>query len=78
MLEDKAKNPIDLHQYLYRIYEHFNALVNPLDGESRDILNRIRKFNRSSRLGNYYGVQSRRFLDFLAGNSYPVYRRTDE
>lgn len=53
-LEKKAKNPACLYQYLYRIYEHFNKLVNPVGGESRDILNRVRKFNRASRLGNFY------------------------
>lgn len=53
-LERKAEHPADLYCYLHNIYEHFNEIVNPLGGESRDILNRTRKFNRKSRLGDFY------------------------
>ncbi len=42
-----SKNPEELNQYLYRVYDGFPKIINPLGGESRDILNRTRKFGRS-------------------------------
>lgn len=73
MLEKKAANPPALYRYLYRIYEHFNELVNPVGGESRDILNRVRKFNRSSRLGNFFSELPHTSSKFDGSSIYSLY-----
>jgi len=57
-LTEKAKKPTQLYQYLYRLYNAFPSLVNPVGGESRDILNRNRKFSRGSRLGTFFSSKS--------------------
>lgn len=53
-----SKDPAELNRYLYRVYEGFPGLVNPLGGESRDILNRTRKFGRSNQSGSFYSKMS--------------------
>ncbi len=52
------KEPAELNKYLYRVYEGFSVLVNPLGGESRDILNRTRKFSRGNQGGSFYSSMS--------------------
>ncbi len=54
----RSKTPAELSEYLYRVYESFPAIVNPLGGESRDILNRTRKFGRSNQTGSFYSAMS--------------------
>ena len=73
-LEDKAKNPKEFFQYLYRIYNHFPSLVEPVGGESRDILNRTRKFNRGGRLGNFYSQMSNLGSKFDGSSIYSLYQ----
>lgn len=53
-----AAEPANLNKYLYRLYEAFPSLVNPLGGESRDILNRTRKFGRGNQSGSFYSTMS--------------------
>jgi hypothetical protein len=72
-LENKAKNPANLYRYLYRIYEHFYQLVNPVGGESRDIINRVRKFNRSSQLGTFYSEHTNLNSKFNGSSIYSMY-----
>lgn len=73
LLEDKATKPVRLYQYLYQIYEHFYELVNPIGGESRDILNRVRKFNRTTRLGNFLSSRSSLSSKFDGSSIYSLY-----
>lgn len=74
LLEKKAKDPVGLYQYLYRIYDQFYELVNPVGGESRDILNRVRKFNRASRLGRFYTQTTTLDSKFNGSSIYSLYQ----
>lgn len=49
-----SKTPAELTKYLAKIYEKFHQLVNALGGESRDMLNRRRKFRRGNTMGSFY------------------------
>jgi hypothetical protein len=69
----KSKSPEALHEYLYRVYEGFPALVNPLGGESRDILNRTRKFSRSNQGGSFYAKMSNLDSKFDGSSIYSLF-----
>ncbi len=53
-LQQKAEKPSELYKYLSRLYLEFHTLVNAVGGESRDMLNRRRKFKRGDQLGTFY------------------------
>lgn len=54
----KSKTPTELNEYLYRVFEGFPSIVDPIGGESRDILNRTRKFGRANQAGSFYSTMS--------------------
>ncbi len=68
-----AKTPPVLNCYLYRLYDEFPRLVNPLGGESRDILNRTRKFTRSNQAGFIYSTKSNLDSKFDGSSLYSMY-----
>ena len=72
-LEEKARQPAEFYRYLFQIYKHFNELVNPIGGESRDVLNRVRKFNRASRLGTFYHSDTYLNSKFDGSSLYSLY-----
>ncbi len=72
-LLDKARNPAQLNQYLNRLYWAFHRLVNPLGGESRDVLNRSRKFQRESTLGSFYESVSQLSSKYAGNSLYSLY-----
>ncbi|CAH6419859.1 Hypothetical protein HVR_LOCUS940 [uncultured virus] len=53
ILLEKSRDPVAFARYLQRLYGNFLRYVNPLGGESRDILNRQRKFSRGLVTGIY-------------------------
>ena len=60
-LIDKLRNdgPIACTRYLSNLYWHFHLIVDALGGESRDLLNRRRKFHRDGKqLGSFYDAVS--------------------
>ena len=69
----KSKNPAELNRYLYRVYEGFSSIVNPLGGESRDILNRTRKFGRSNQMGSFYSSMSNLDSKFDGSSIYSLF-----
>lgn len=69
----KSKKPDELNQYLYRVYEGFPGIVNPLGGESRDILNRTRKFGRSNQSGSFYSKMSNLDSKFDGSSIYSLF-----
>lgn len=69
----KSKSPAELNQYLYRFYSHFSRIVNPLGGESRDILNRSRKFGRSNQAGSFYSSMSNLDSKFDGSSIYSMF-----
>lgn len=73
-LEEKANNPVKLYQYLYRIYSQFYKVIDPIGGESRDILNRVRKFSRSNRLGIYFSKTSNLDSKFDGSSIFSMYQ----
>lgn len=68
-----SKNPSDLNQYLYHVYEGFDRIINPLGGESRDILNRTRKFGRGNQLGSFYSKMSNLDSKFDGSSIYSLF-----
>lgn len=72
-LEKRSARPDYLYRYLYRIYDQFHTLVNPVGGESRDILNRTRKFSRASRLGTFYSDLPSTGSKFDGSSIYSLY-----
>jgi hypothetical protein len=69
----KSKSPVELSRYLYRVYEGFPQIVNPLGGESRDILNRTRKFSRSNQAGSFYAKMSNLDSKFDGSSIYSLW-----
>lgn len=69
----KSKKPAELNRYLYRVYEGFPGVVNPLGGESRDILNRTRKFGRSNQTGSFYATMSNLDSKFDGSSIYSLF-----
>lgn len=68
-----TKNPADLNRYLYRVFDGFPKVVNPLGGESRDILNRTRKFGRSNQTGSFYAKMSNLDSKFDGSSIYSLF-----
>lgn len=73
LLEEKSQCPDVLYHYLYKIYDNFYDLVEPVGGESRDILNRVRKFNRTNRLGIYFSELMNLDSKFDGSSLYSMY-----
>jgi hypothetical protein len=69
----RSKNPAELNQYLYHVYEGFDRIINPLGGESRDILNRTRKFGRGNQLGSFYSKMSNLDSKFDGSSIYSLF-----
>lgn len=69
----KSKTPAELNEYLYQVYESFPSLLNPLGGESRDILNRTRKFGRSKQSGSFYSSMSNLESKFDGSSIYSLW-----
>jgi hypothetical protein len=69
-LQRRARESVaDLYSWLDTLYSEFHQIVNPLGGESRDILNRRRKFQRgSAQNGSPYDRHSK-FTSKFNGNS---------
>jgi len=67
-LQTLKRDPVLLYDYLDALYSEFYTIVNPLGGESRDIFNRRRKFQRGERLGSVYDRFSK-FTSKFDGNS---------
>ncbi len=72
-LRKKAERPADLYRYLATLYEEFHRLVNPLGGESRDMLNRRRKFHRGTTLGSFYDGVSTQTSKFDQSSIYAMF-----
>ena len=72
-LLEKAQNPAQLYQYLAKLYWDFHYLVNPLGGESRDVLNRKRKFHRDGSLGSFYDNVSALSSKFAQNSLYSLF-----
>lgn len=72
-LEQKAQEPTELYRYLSQLYARFHALVNPLGGESRDMLNRRRKFRRGNTLGSFYDAISTLSSKFYGNSLYSIF-----
>jgi hypothetical protein len=72
-LRHKAREPADLYQYLAKLYWAFHQYTNPLGGESRDILNRTRKFKRGSTTGSFYDAVSKLSSKFARNSLYSLY-----
>lgn len=53
-----AKSPADLNQYLYRLFKEILHYLDAYGGESRDLLNRVRKFSRGNQAGSFYATMS--------------------
>ena len=74
-LRRRAADPAELYAWLDALYAAFPALVNPLGGESRDILNRRRKFQRTAALGGSPYDRYSKFSSKFDGNSiYSLYQ----
>lgn len=72
-LLNKANEPAKLYHYLHNLYWAFHHLVNPLGGESRDVLNRRRKFNRDGTLGSFYDNVSQSSSKFARNSLYSLF-----
>jgi hypothetical protein len=72
-LLEKAKDPVQLYEYLSKLYWGFHSLVNPLGGESRDVLNRRRKFHRDGALGGFYDNVSMLSSKFSQNSLYSIF-----
>lgn len=68
----KAKEPAELNDYLDNIFEELLKFINPLGGESRDILNRTRKFARSNQSGSFYSTMSNLESKFDGSSIYSI------
>lgn len=69
----KAEKPIELTRYLSRLYSAFHSLVNPLGGESRDVLNRVRKFRRDFNPDGFYDKDTVMSSKFTRNSIYSLY-----
>lgn len=68
----KGKEPGELYKYLHQLYSHFPEIINPVGGESRDILNRNRKFSRA-KTGSLYSNVSHLTSRFDGSSIYSMY-----
>lgn len=73
LLKKKGKDPAELYSYLSTLYWQYHSLVNPLGGESRDVLNRRRKFHRGSPRGSFYDNVSKRASKFSTNSIYAIF-----
>ena len=62
-----------LFRYMERLCTSFFRLINPLGGESRDIINRVRKFNRGNTLGTFYQESETLRSKFNGNSIYSLY-----
>lgn len=69
----KAQRPDELYRYLATLYSEFHSLVNALGGESRDVLNRRRKFHRGNTLGGFYDTVSTQTSKFAGNSIYAIF-----
>ena len=73
-LLEKAQHPDEFYRYLAKLYWQFHRLVNPLGGESRDVLNRRRKFHREGKLqGGFYDNVSKLSSKFSRNSIYSLF-----
>lgn len=71
----KAQDPVKFARYLSNIYRHFHGFVNPLGGESRDILNRSRKWKRGDTSGGFFDKVSSLSSKFYGNSLYDILLR---
>ncbi|MCB1136236.1 MAG: hypothetical protein KDK78_08215, partial [Chlamydiia bacterium] len=69
----KAADPEEFYRYLANLYWNYHHLVNPLGGESRDVLNRKRKFQRDGSVGSFYDGVSKLSSKFARNSMYSLF-----
>ena len=69
----RKEDPIEFARYLNNIYRRVPSWINSLGGESADVMNRVRKFDKGPQTGTIYSKYSQLESKFNGSSIYSMY-----